>query len=84
MLKFLDNRTHEKPSKSPKKYHPEFLYGNSYESPQEFQTASTLFYKPSYVNPYLNYEEKRLAKLPSNSLSMIEPNWTRKLDLQSV
>ena len=33
MLKFLDNRFHEKPQKSPIKFKPEMIYGISAEAP---------------------------------------------------
>lgn len=53
MLKFLDNRTHEKAKKSPIKYKPEMVYGISVESPSSFQTPYTLVHSETYVNPYL-------------------------------
>ena len=42
MLKFLDNRTHEKAKKSPIKFKPEMVYGISVESPTTFQTPFTI------------------------------------------
>ena len=59
MLKFLDNRTHEKPAKSPKKYQPEMLYGISAEAPQTFQTPFSIVHQNTYVNPYLEFEPER-------------------------
>jgi hypothetical protein len=53
MLKFLDNRTHEVPRKSPKKFKPEMLYGISLEAPVEFQHPQTIVKSDTYVNPYL-------------------------------
>ncbi len=56
MLKFLDDRPEDKsPKKSPIKYHPEMCYGNSFESPKEFQTPHTIFYRRSYINPFLKF-----------------------------
>lgn len=42
MLKFLDDRTHEKQKKSPIKFKPEMAYGISVEAPATFQTPYTL------------------------------------------
>jgi hypothetical protein len=55
MLKFLDNRTHEKAKKSPIKYKPEMVYGISIEAPETFQTPFTLVHSSTYVNPYLEF-----------------------------
>lgn len=68
MLKFLDNRTHEKPPKSPKKYEPEMLYGISAEAPATFQTPHTIIHKSTYINPHLPFEEARKASLPHAKL----------------
>jgi hypothetical protein len=59
MLKFLDNRTHEKQKKSPIKYKPEMVYGISAESPTSFQTPYTIVSSQTYINPYLDFEKNR-------------------------
>ena len=57
-------------------------YGNSYESPQEFQTKSTVFYKKSYMSPFLPFEQRRTAHM--RTTDGIRPSWTRKVDLSMV
>ena len=41
-------------------------FGNSYETPTEFQTPFTIYHRPSYINPFLKFEEKRMKKVPNN------------------
>ena len=84
MLKFLENRTHEKAPKSPIKYKPEMIYGISAEAPQTFQTPHTIVHQNTYVNPYLEFEPAREQKLSAEKTKDIKPTWTKKTNLQLV
>ena len=85
MLKFLHGRPEDQsPKRSPIKYKPEMCYGNSYESPPEFQTDSTIFYRPSYVNPFLPFEANRAKEIKRNTSHSIRPEWTRKTNLTMI
>jgi hypothetical protein len=82
MLKFLEGR--EEAVRSPIKYVPEMAYGNSFESPPEFQTSSTIFYRRSYINPFLKFEPSRAQKLPPSATASVQPQWTQKQNLGLV
>jgi len=85
MLKFLEDRPEDKsPKRSPIKYRPEMCFGNSYESPKEFQTPHTIFHNTSYVNPFLPYESKRARAVSVKDKHSLEPIWTHKTNLSMV
>ena len=85
MLKFLENRPEEQsPPRSPIKYQPEMCYGNSFESPAEFQTPHTIFKSSTYVNPYLRFEKRRAKHISEDRRDSLEPAWTRKDNLTLI
>jgi hypothetical protein len=59
-------------------------YGNSYESPTEFQTPHTIYHRTSYLNPFLPYEQKRAKAISVKDKSAIEPLWTQKTNLTMI
>jgi hypothetical protein len=86
MLKFLEDRPEDSsPKRSPKKYRPEMCFGNSYESPEEFQTPHTIYEKSSYVNPFLPFEQKRAhCIIRERRTTVLDPLWRRKTNLSLV
>jgi hypothetical protein len=61
------------PYRSPKKFLPEMLYGISCESPAEFQHPHSIVFNGSYVNPYLELEDKRKEIIGGEKLGKLNP-----------
>ncbi len=43
-----------------------------------------MFGKDKFVNPYLSYEKNRKNIIPRNKVKDINPDWTKKIDINQI
>lgn len=83
MFLFLEKSTSQK-QRTPIKYHPEKTFGNSYESPSEFQGKYSIVNDQSYYNPFLKYGSNAECLSARRESRSVDPKWTHKVNFSNI
>lgn len=84
MLKFLEKSPNSHEQRTPLRYHPEKTYGNSFESPSQFQTKFTIINDNSYFNPFLKYDQSAQYTSSGRHCRSVDPRWAHKINLSNI